>query len=29
MGADYDDVISVERVDDGSYKDLENEFSEA
>ena len=29
MGADYDGIISVERVDDGSYKDLENEFSEA
>ena len=29
MGADYDDIISVERVDDGSYKDLENEFSES
>ena len=22
MGADYDSIISVERVDDGSYKDL-------
>ena len=22
MGADYDGIISVERVDDGSYKDL-------
>ena len=29
MGADYDGIISVERVDDGSYEDLENEFSEA
>lgn len=29
MGADYDGIISVERIDDGSYKDLENEFSEA
>ena len=29
MGADYDGIISVERVDDGSDKDLENEFSEA
>ena len=29
MGADYDGIISVERVDDGSYKDLENEFSES
>ena len=29
MGADYDGIISVERVDNGSYKDLENEFSEA
>ena len=29
MGADYDGIISIERVDDGSYKDLENEFSEA
>ena len=29
MGADYDGIISVERVDDGSYQDLENEFSEA
>ena len=29
MGADYDGIVSVERVDDGSYKDLENEFSEA
>ena len=29
MGADYDGIISVERVDDGSYKNLENEFSES
>ena len=29
MGADYDGIISVERVDDGSYKDLGNEFSES
>ena len=29
MGADYDGIISVERVDDGSYKDFENECSEA
>ena len=29
MGADYDGIISVERVDDGSYKNLENEFSNA
>ena len=29
MGADYDGIISVERVDYGSYKYLENEFSEA
>ena len=29
MGADNDGIISVERVDDGSYKDLENEISEA
>ena len=29
MGADYDGINSVERVDDGSYKNLENEFSNA
>ena len=29
MGADYDSINSVERVDDGSYKNLENEFSNA
>lgn len=29
MGADYDSINSVERVDDGSYKNLENEFSKA
>ena len=29
MGADYDCINSVERVDDGSYKNLENEFSKA
>ena len=29
MGADYDCINSVERVDDGSYKNLENEFSNA
>ena len=29
MGADYDGIISVERVDDGSYKDLEKEVTEA
>lgn len=27
MGADYNGINSVERVDDGSYKNLENEFS--
>ena len=29
IGADYDGINSVERVDDGSYKNLENEFSNA
>lgn len=29
MGADYDGINSVERVDDDSYKNLENEFSNA
>lgn len=29
IGADYDCINSVERVDDGSYKNLENEFSNA
>ena len=29
IGADYDCINSVERVDDGSYKNLENEFSKA
>lgn len=29
MGADYYGINSVERVDDGSYKNLENEFSNA